>query len=31
LELHGDDAPGDDELIRLHDLRSGWELRRTAG
>jgi glycosidase len=31
LELHGTDAPGDDALIRLHDLRTGWELRRTAG
>jgi hypothetical protein len=31
LELHGAGAPADDTLIRLHDGRSGWELRRTAG
>jgi glycosidase len=31
LELHGGGAPADDVLIRLHDERTGWELRRTAG
>jgi hypothetical protein len=31
LELHGNGAPRDDELMRLFDPRSGWELRRTAG
>ena len=31
LELHGHGAPDDDELIRLVDPRSGWELRRSAG
>jgi glycosidase len=31
LELHGPGAPADDELIRLFDPRTGWELRRTSG
>ena len=31
LELHGPGAPADDVLLRLHDPRTGWELRRTAG
>ena len=31
LELHGDGAPADDQLLRLFDPRSGWELLRTAG
>ncbi len=31
LELHGPGAPADDTLIRLHDPRTGWEQRRTAG
>jgi hypothetical protein len=30
LELHGAGAPADDAQIRLHDPRTGWELRRTA-
>ncbi|HEY4227478.1 MAG TPA: alpha-amylase family glycosyl hydrolase [Candidatus Limnocylindrales bacterium] len=31
LELHGPGAPADETVIRLHDPRTGWELRRTAG
>ncbi|HYK95123.1 MAG TPA: alpha-amylase family glycosyl hydrolase [Candidatus Dormibacteraeota bacterium] len=31
LELHGAAAPADETLVRLHDSRTGWELRRTAG
>ena len=31
LELRGPGAPADDTLLRLHDPRTGWELRRTAG
>jgi glycosidase len=31
FELHGDGAPADDDVLRLFDPRSGWELRRAAG